>query len=181
MIDGLWRLGVRVKARVTPKWVIYTVGGSGDSHRPGRQQRTHLVSLVWDMLNVRYLGVAPVETSKRQFLLPIASVSWWCVVASRRKGLPCILCPYLPIRPPEQGCFCSESQSLMGISSFRKGSYLILLFHSGSEPLGGDQESLLSPPQVNTQHVFPLPSLRMLKSLCPWIRQDTHLSTSGCG
>ena len=41
----------------------------------------------------------------------------WSAVDSGRKGVPCILCPSLPMRP--QGCFWSESQAVLRISSFK--------------------------------------------------------------
>lgn len=42
MTDGVWRLRVRDKARMTPKWVTDTAGGRGNIHRPGTQQREHI-------------------------------------------------------------------------------------------------------------------------------------------
>ena len=102
----------------------------------------------------------------------------WSAVDSGRKGVPCILCPSLPMRP--QGCFWSESQAVLRISSFKIWLHLTLFIHSASKPLRRTQENLISFPLIDMCNPFPLPSSRTLGSLCMRARKNMHLYQFFC-
>ena len=74
-----------------------------------------------------------------------------------------------------QGCFWSESQAVLRISSFKIWLHLTLFIHSASKPLCRTQENLISFPLVDKCNPFPLPLSRTLGSLCIWARKNMHL------
>ena len=127
---------------------------------------------------MRCLGVILLGMSKRQFLLlPETSVSRWCVVALGRKGLPSILClcqlghqskATFALNPRVSGELAPSELIISNHPPFFFPQWLKTTQWDPGKPH-------VSSPQVNMNRVFPLPSLRMLKSLGMWIRKHTNL------
>ena len=121
---------------------------------------------------VRYAGahdcLQKVWTSR-----PPSSLQW--IQGERASPAFCVLC-----QRGRQGCFWSESQAILRISSFKIWLHLTLFIQSASKPLCRTQENLISFPLIDMCNPFPLPSSRTLGSLCIWARKNMHLYQFFC-